>query len=154
MNTKTESRFYKKKLIILVILLLCCNALSMGSSAASVWYCKQLNNNDAHKYVIHIGLNDKDTNTQKYTIEEASQIVNTICERYVDGYSCVQMNGGWGKDEDTYVKEKTLVYEFVNAQKEQVQQIMDEAVVELNQECILFEQQEVDYSYYYGKQDK
>ena len=47
------------------------------------------------KYVLYIGTNDKDTYEQVISTEEAREIVNEICIKYVDGYTASEAKGGW-----------------------------------------------------------
>lgn len=103
------------------------------------------------KYVLYIGTNDKDTYTQLIPTEEARDIVNAICTKYVDGYTISDAKGGWVDETDTLTQEHTLVYAFYEVTEEQLLYIMDEILTELNQNSILVEKQEAVYAYYSGK---
>lgn len=104
------------------------------------------------KYILYIGTNDKDTYTQEIPMEEAKNIVNEICVKYVDGYTVSDAKGAWVDETDTLTQENTLVYIFYDVTEEQLEKIMDEVLRELNQNSILIEYQKTEYSYYSGRQ--
>ena len=103
------------------------------------------------KYVLYIGTNDKDTYKQVISTEEAREIVNEICIKYVDGYTASEAKGGWVDETDTLTQENTLVYAFYEVTEEQLVNIMEEILEALNQNAILVEKQEAIYTYYSGK---
>lgn len=103
------------------------------------------------KYVLYIGTNDKDTYTQLIPTEEARDIVNAICTKYVDGYTASEAKGGWVDETDTLTQENTLVYAFYEVTEEQLVNIMEEILTALNQNSILLEKQKAIYTYYSGK---
>lgn len=103
------------------------------------------------KYVLYIGTNDKDTYTQQIPLDEAEQIVNEICSKYVEGYTVQQAEGGWVDESGVLTKEQTLVYSFDAVQEEDIIAIMDEVLVQLNQASILVERQDLTYCYYSGQ---
>lgn len=102
------------------------------------------------KYVLYIGTNDKDTYTQQISLNEAEQIVNEICRKYVDGYTVQQAKGGWIDGSGASTDEQTLVYSFDAVAEEDIIAIMDEVLVKLNQASILVERQDLTYCYYSG----
>ena len=103
------------------------------------------------RYVLYIGLNDKDTYEQIIPTDEARDIVNRICTKYVEGYTVSEANGGWVDETGTLTEESTLVYILSDAHEEDVIAIMDEVLAALNQNSILVERQEYVYSFYSGK---
>ena len=102
------------------------------------------------KYVLYIGLNDKDTCSQIISAEEAKEIVNGICVKYADGYTVMEANGGWADETGALTEEMSLVYTFCNAEEEDVVSIMNEVLTALNQNSILVERQDISYTYYSG----
>lgn len=103
------------------------------------------------KYVLYIGLNDKDTYSQIVSAEEAKEIVNGICTKYVDGYTVMEANGGWVDETGVMSEEMSLVYTLSNVEEADVVFIMDEVLSALNQGSILVERQDISYTYYSGK---
>lgn len=99
-------------------------------------------------YTLYIGTNDKDTYTQEISLEEARDMVNEICVKYVDGYTMQEANGGWVDETGTLTQEDTLVYRLMDVDEDQVISIMNEVLVALNQNSILVEKNEVSYCYY------
>ena len=104
------------------------------------------------KYIIYVGLNDKDTYKQEVPTKEARDMVNAICAKYLDGYTASSAKGGWVDETDTLTQENTLVYSFYNVEEEALIQVMDEIREKLNQNSILVERQKAVYTYYYGKE--
>ncbi|MCD7981355.1 MAG: DUF3574 domain-containing protein [Clostridiales bacterium] len=102
-------------------------------------------------YSIYIGTNDKDTYTQLISLDEAKDMVNAICARYVEGYTVTEAEGGWVDETGTLTEEQTLVYSFTDVQEEDLISIMDEVLKELNQNSILVEISDVQSFYYYGE---
>lgn len=102
------------------------------------------------KYLLYIGLNDKDTYRQEKSTDEARDIIDSICVKYTDGYTVFEATGGWTDETDAFTSENTLVYAFYDISKEQLIKIMDEVLTQLNQNSILVETQKVCYTYYFG----
>lgn len=100
------------------------------------------------KYVLYIGLNDKDTYEQEISTEEARAIVNAVCAEYTEGYTASDAVGGWVDETDRLTQEQTLVYAFYDITEEQLISIMDEVLVRLNQNTLLLERQQAVYTYY------
>ncbi len=103
------------------------------------------------KYVLYIGLNDKDTYTQEISTKEATEIVNDICLKYTQGYTVSEANGGWTDETGIVTRENTLVYTFYGVSEEQINSIADEVIEKLNQNSVLVETQKTYYTYYSGK---
>ena len=154
----------KKQIIILVVLI-----LNLVVSGGIIGYLVVQNtqetqkNNTAEsilsdqmetgeKYIIYIGTNDKDTYQQEIPTNEARDMVNAICAKYVEGYTASDAKGGWVDETDTLTQENTLVYSIYNIKEEQLIQVMDEVREKLNQNSILVERQEAVYMYYYGNE--
>ncbi|MEG0329689.1 MAG: hypothetical protein RR602_06710 [Longicatena sp.] len=104
----------------------------------------------AKKYTLYIGINDKDTYTQLISTNQARDIVNEICIRYVGGYSAWEAIGGYVDDTKTLTQEHTLVYSFYDVKEEQITSIMDEVLDKLNQSTILVECEDAKSMYYGG----
>ncbi|MCD7921955.1 MAG: DUF3574 domain-containing protein [Clostridiales bacterium] len=102
-------------------------------------------------YTIYIGTNDKDTYTQLISLDEAKDMVNAICARYVEGYTVTEAEGGWVDETGTLTEEQTLVYSFTDVQEEDLISIMDEVLKALNQNSILVETSDVQSFYYDGE---
>ena len=102
------------------------------------------------EYTLYIGTNDKDTYTQKISTDEARNIVNSICVKYVDGYTSQDAKGGWVDETGKLTQENTLVYYLYGVSEKQVVSIMNDVLAALNQNSILVEVQNVNYAYYTG----
>ena len=108
------------------------------------------NDSENGKYVLYIGLNDKETYSQIIPTEEAKEIVNGVCAKYVDGYTVTEANGGWVDETGTVAEEMSLVYTLCNVKEENVILLMNEVLTALNQNSILVERQDISYTYYSG----
>lgn len=106
---------------------------------------------EAPEYTLYIGLNDKDTYCQLISVEEAREIVDAICIRYVDGYTVMEAKGAWADEKNILTQENTLVYLFREVDEESLKEIMNEVIKALNQNTILLEKQTAAYIYY-GKE--
>lgn len=155
MENKREGR----QLIIIVLLVLNLVAVSAGSGYLfqAVTLSKEEKPQSAvfeeqtdREYVLYIGLNDKDTYRQIIPTGEAIERIDTICVRYVDGYTLTEAQGGWVDEKGVMTQENTLVYYFRGADETEIKRIMDEVLRELNQNSILLEEKTVNYAYYSG----
>ena len=105
------------------------------------------------QYVLHIGLNDKDTYEQIIPTDEAVNIVNAICAKYISGWTSSHARGGWIDEKAVLTQENTLVYFIAHAAEADVIAIMDEVLVALNQNAILVERRNVSSAFYRGRSE-
>jgi hypothetical protein len=106
-----------------------------------------LNFAKGNKYTLYIGTNDKDTK-KAIPIEKAKNIVNSICDKHVSGYSIFTGQGYWTNDLNQSEHENTLVYTFFDISEDQIKLILNETLKELNQESILVEKDGIYYTFY------
>lgn len=94
-----------------------------------------------NEYRLHIGLNDKDTNTPRFDTKSARRIIGEICLKHVTGYTATDgASGGWvGADETRFVEEESVLYTIFGATDEQVHAIIQELLPTLNIESVLLE---------------
>jgi len=103
------------------------------------------------QYILYIGTNDKDTYEQIIPTDEAREIVNSICAKYVDGYTSDVCEGGWVDEKNILTQENTLVYTINGADETAIISIMDDVLTALNQNAILVERRDVSGVFYHGK---
>lgn len=97
------------------------------------------------KYILTIGLNDKDTKQPKYDIITSYKIIETIIKQYVDGYTIYQTNGAYKHDDGTFIQEQSIRVELLFT-SEITARIIAQKIKEptaMNQESIAFEIQEI-----------
>jgi len=150
-------------------ILICWNillSLGLGGSIYSLQECKSANRQmftqslaeseeeSQIMYLLFIGLNDKDTYQQIIPTKKAKQIIEEICGRYTDGYTCMEAYGSWVDEKGRRTIENTMICQFADIRKEQLQKIMDELLTALNQNSILVEKRNADVSFYYGSDDR
>lgn len=96
------------------------------------------------KYILTIGLNDKDTKHQKYDIITSYQIIENILKQYTDGYTIYQTNGGYKHNDATFIQEISIRVELMFIDELTVRIIANKIKepTALNQETIAFEKVE------------
>ncbi len=104
--------------------------------------------NKSEKFTMYIGTNDKDTYRREIPLEECRRRIDSICNKYVDGFSAGEMRGKWVDETGFFMEEDTFVYVFYDASDEAMKKIMDDVIVELNQNTILIEKEHVTSAFY------
>lgn len=145
-NNKSWERKYRIYIVVLM-LLLCFNMCATAGMA--VYVNHHVTAQEHNDFMLYIGLNDQNTNHQEISTKEAQEKINAICDRYIEGYSYMEIKGRWRQDQICF-DENTLAYKIVGVRKPVVQCIMNEVLQELNQVCIMVEEQEKDCYFYYG----
>jgi hypothetical protein len=135
-------RFVKVLLMIMLVVI-----ISGCSGPANNGLAKS----ETVKYTLYIGLNDKDTYSQKISTREAEKKVNDIALKYVDGFTGCIGTGAFKDEKGMVTYENTLIYTFYSVTDEQMKRIMDEVLKELNQNAVLIDKQKVDYEFYKGQ---
>lgn len=93
------------------------------------------------KYILTIGLNDKDTKAPRHDIITAYKLVENILQQYTDGYTIYETHGGYRHDDGTFVNEKSLRVELLFVDELTCRIIANKIKSPdiLNQESIAFE---------------
>lgn len=96
------------------------------------------------KYILYVGLNDKDTKTQKIDTLSAYNLTNNILLNYVEGATVTQSKGIYKHNNGNVVIENTLVIELLFTDKITVETIAKELKMALNQESIAIQKQTIE----------
>ena len=96
------------------------------------------------KYILYVGLNDKDTKTQKIDTLSAYNLTNNILLNYVEGATVTQSKGIYKHNNGNVVIENTLVIELLFTDKTTVETIAKELKMVLNQESIAIQKQTIE----------
>ena len=99
---------------------------------------------------MYVGTNDKDTYEQIISTDDAKNIIDEICGKYIGGYTFQDATGSWVDDTGTPAHENTIVCYFDDVDGETVHKIADEVISALNQNAVLIEKSKVEMEYYYG----
>ena len=100
------------------------------------------------KYILNVGLNDKDTKLQKIDSIEAYKIVeNTLLNNGLDGYTIYQGKGLYKHDTGEITQENTLIIEMIFTTEDIVNKVITILKQVLNQESILKQVQEITISF-------
>ena len=96
------------------------------------------------KYILYVGLNDKDTKTQKIDTLSAYNLANNILLNYVEGATVTQSKGIYKHNNGNVVIENTLIIELLFTDKTTVETIAKELKMALNQESIAIQKQTIE----------
>lgn len=95
------------------------------------------------KYTLYIGLNDKDTKTQRIETMEASKIVQNVLTDTTGGGTIYSATGVYRHDNGTIVIENTLRVELVSVAMEAVRGAIETIKKVLNQESVILQTENV-----------
>lgn len=90
-----------------------------------------------NKTTLYVGLNDKDTHTQKIDTLEATKIITNIITSITDGCTIYNASGVYTHADGTVVIENTLKIELFDTANNIINQIIDTLKRVLNQESII-----------------
>ncbi len=145
----------RKLLLTLIVLQF---LMIVGLAVALFYVCKpavqpsgmRIASESKDKYILYIGTNDPVTYLPRMSPQEARNIVDDICRRYVDGYTVQFAQGAWEDEQGNWTSEETLVYYISGAEEEAIIAVMDDALKALGQKSILMERNNVRLAYYGG----
>lgn len=96
------------------------------------------------KYSLYLGLNDKDTKTQKIDTLEAYKILCNLLKSYnVEGFTVYNAHGFYMHDDGTFTTENTLKIELMFVDEKTIDNIIKQCKIIFNQECIIKQVEEV-----------
>ena len=96
------------------------------------------------KYSLYIGLNDKDTKTQKIDTLEAYKILCNIIKRHdIEGFTVYNAHGFYVHKDGTFTTENTLKVELMFVDNKIIDELIKECKLVFNQECIIKQVEEV-----------
>lgn len=90
-----------------------------------------------NKTTLYVGLNDKDTHTQKVDTLEAVKIVTNIITDMAGGGTIYNASGVYTHEDGSIVIENTLKIELFDTANSAINQIIDTLKRVLNQESII-----------------
>lgn len=96
------------------------------------------------KYSLYLGLNDKDTKTQKIDTLEAYKMLCNLLKSYnVEGFTVYNAHGFYVHDDGTYTVENTLKVELMFIDEITIDNIIKQLKIIFNQESIIKQVEEV-----------
>lgn len=96
------------------------------------------------KYSLYLGLNDKDTKTQKIDTLEAYKILCNLLKSYnVEGFTVYNAHGFYMHNDGTFTTENTLKVELMFIDEKTIDNIIKQCKIVFNQECIIKQVEEV-----------
>lgn len=95
------------------------------------------------KYTVYLGLNDRETKTQKIDSIEAYKIAQNIIMKRTSGLTISQADGIYTHDDGTVVIEKTLRIELLFIDEAEVVDICKTLREVFNQESVIYETTEI-----------
>lgn len=96
------------------------------------------------KYSLYLGLNDKDTKTQKIDTLEAYKILCNIIKKHnIEGFTVYNAHGFYVHQDGTFTTENTLKVELMFVDNKTIDELIKECKIIFNQECIIKQVEEV-----------
>lgn len=100
------------------------------------------------KYNIYIGLNDKDSKKQEVSTRRAKEeVIKILNANNITGLTMYEVMGVFKHENGFITYEKSLKVELLEVKKEDVLKSIEELKKALNQESILFEEEEKKVSF-------
>lgn len=100
------------------------------------------------KYNIYIGLNDKDSKKQEVSTRRArEEVIKILNANNITGLTMYEVMGVFKHENGFITYEKSLKVELLEVKKEDVLKSIEELKKALNQESILFEEEEKKVSF-------
>lgn len=96
------------------------------------------------KYTLYVGLNDKDTKTQKIDTLEAYKTVSNLLVSTVGGGTIYQAQGIYKHDNGDIVIENTLRIEIIEASEKDIDYIIKTLKIVLNQESVILQTENIE----------
>ena len=137
----------KTAILIILLVLNICATLVLGIQVCNL-SSKQNADCETIRYVMYVGLNDKDTYEQLVPTEEAKAIIDSICFKYLDGYTIQDAVGAWTDETDNPTREQTVICYFYGTDESTVHSIAEEVLVSLNQNTVLIEKAQISTEFY------
>ena len=103
--------------------------------------------NEDVQYLVHFGLNDKDTGEQILSLEEAQQAIQDICVEKGVGFTVYSAYGAYVENGIPQAND-TLVFSLVLVTEDTVNEIANEAMETLNLASVFIIKDSVDYVIY------
>lgn len=94
------------------------------------------------KFILYVGLNDKETKNQEISTLDAYKIATNIFVQYTGGATISEAHGIYTHDDGTIVTEITLRCEILFATIEQIKNAVEQIKIALNQESVAVEEVE------------
>lgn len=102
------------------------------------------NKNKIIKYSLYLGLNDKDTKTQKIDTLEAYKILCNLLKSYnIEGFTVYNAHGFYVHNDGSFTVENTLKVELMFIDEKTVDNIIKQLKIIFNQESVIKQVEEV-----------
>ena len=100
------------------------------------------------KYILYVGLNDKDTKKQLITTNNAKKIIqHELFKNGIQGYTIYKGDGLYKHESGAITIEKTFIIELIYIDDKIVNQVIEQLKKVLNQESILKQTQNINISF-------
>lgn len=145
-----NKKFHKTLTIVVTTLL----ALNIGFTifiGSKVMTMKESGIGKSEQYIIYVGLKDMNTQNQEVSLEDALNIIDDICFKYVNGYTIQEGYGCRINDSKVATRSKTIICRFDGSSKETIYDIADEIIEQFNQDSVFIESDSIGMEYYSGK---
>lgn len=145
-----NKKFHKTLTIILTVLLAINIAFTIfiGTKVMSM---KEAGVGKSDQYVIYVGLKDMTSQNQEISLDDAMNIIDEICFKYVNGYTIQEGYGCRINESKVATRSKTIICTFDGTSKETIYDIANEIIEQFNQDTVFIESDSIGMEYYSGK---
>jgi hypothetical protein len=92
---------------------------------------------------ITIGLSDSVTNSQEYNIEKYINILEYVCKSYHVPFTFITADGGYFFDDGKFVKEKSLVLNMTDVDKNTINEIAKDLCAFFHQDKVMISESNI-----------
>ena len=96
---------------------------------------------------IYVGLNDPDSNDQRFNTEKYVGVLENVCANYGVAFSVAMSRGGYFYDSGDYTLENSLVLTLIDTEKSKVDNIARDLCAFFRQESVLITENEINAYY-------
>ena len=97
-----------------------------------------------NRFKICVGLNDSDSDLQKYETEKYISIVEFVCKNMKTAFSLDVIRGGYNSFEGRFTRENSIAITLIDITQEQADEIASELCAMFHQESVLVMRDTVD----------
>ncbi len=96
-------------------------------------------------HTLYIGLVDKDTGTQKLSLDEAKALIKPLFVKAGAGFTMIDAEGGFAAESGELVENDTVICKSVHGDEASVKKLIDDVRTTLNIESVYIESNEVNF---------
>ena len=99
-----------------------------------------------YKYVIFVGIKDKDTYEELLTVEDFIQILSEICTEKEISFTLLTQLGGYSHNKG-YTTETSLRIVIIGIEEDEIMILGERLKKEINTDAVLYTKTEIEYAF-------